>query len=207
VDRLALSVLLGYIIGSIPTAYVLVRWKSRVDIRKTGSGNVGTLNSFLVTRSWSVGAIVLIVDLLKGSGAVLVGSLVGGGTAIAAVSAGISAILGHIFPIWLEFRGGKGLAPAAGAVLAIIWVVVPVWMFFWLCSFAVMRNTDPANAFASVIVLALAAGIPPEVYAHFAGLYDAGVLRWFVVLVMGIILLRHVVPVKEYFAIRKMRVR
>ena len=202
-DRIALGVLLGYVIGSFPTAYLLVRWKSRMDIRNAGSGNVGTVNSFLVTRSWVVGGAVLTVDLVKGMCATALGTSLGGGTAIAGAAAGVATVLGHNYPVWLRFHGGRGLAPAAGAVLIMQWLIVPLWCLAWLCSFAALRSVNPANALASMILLVLAAGVPPEYSSRLLGGADITVLRGFTIILMGLILLRHVEPVRDFFAGRK----
>src|SRR5512140_1590079 len=108
----------GYLLGSFPTAYILVRWKSKTDIRMVGSGNVGGLNSYVVTKSKALAAIVVLIDALKGVAAVLIAPLITGDSFIFMAAAGIGAVLGHNFPVWLRFKGGRGLATAAG-VLAI----------------------------------------------------------------------------------------
>lgn len=201
--RIALSVFLGYVIGSFPTAYLLVRWKSRVDIRMVGSGNVGTLNSFLVTRSWLVGGIVLIIDMLKGAGAALVGAELTDGSMLSAGLAGTAAIVGHNYPIWLALRGGRGLAPAAGAALVVCWLIVPVWLVLWALAYVVLRSINQANAVASGLLLFAGAVVPPELFDSPLGGTDAGIIRWFTVAIMGVILLRHGEALKELFTKRE----
>ena len=108
----------GYLLGSFPTAYLMVRLKSRVDIRKAGSGNVGTLNSFMVTKSKGVGVVVLLLDLLKGVAAVTIAPLFGASDPfLAQTVAGAAAVAGHNFPVWLGGKGGRGLATGAGVML------------------------------------------------------------------------------------------
>src|SRR5512147_2237624 len=109
----------GYLIGSVPWAFILVRLRSNRDIRKEGSGNVGTLNSYVVTGSRKVGVAVLLLDLAKGFAAAEFGRMVGGGDFSTAAVGLLAAILGHNYPVWLRFKGGRGLAPAAGGMLAI----------------------------------------------------------------------------------------
>ena len=201
--RIALTVFLGYVVGSFPTAYLLVRWKSRIDIRNVGSGNVGTLNSFLVTRSWLVGGIVLVADILKGAGAALIAAGLANGSMLHAALAGISATAGHNYPVWLGFRGGRGLAPAAGAALVVYWLIVPAWLVLWTVSFAFMRSVNLANAMASGLLLFAGAVVPAEAYGCFGGGPDNGLIRWFTVALMGVILLRHRDPLKEFCAQRK----
>jgi acyl phosphate:glycerol-3-phosphate acyltransferase len=195
--RIALCLILGYLVGSFPTAYLLVRWKSRLDIRNAGSGNVGTLNSFLVTRSWIVGASVLVVDCLKGAGAVFLGSMLGDGQLLLPAAAGAGAVVGHNYPVWLGFRGGKGLAPAAGVMAVLCWPVIPVWLLLWCAAFALVRSIDPANTIASGLILVLAAVLPlPSSVAWMLGT-EGDILRVCVVIVMSVILLRHIAPLKR----------
>jgi len=203
VGRIALTVFLGYVVGSFPTAYLLVRWKSRIDIRNVGSGNVGTLNSFLVTRSWLVGGIVLAADILKGAGAATIGAWLADGSMLHAALAGIGAIAGHNYPVWLAFRGGRGLAPATGAALVVCWWIVPLWLVLWAVAFAFLRSVNPANAMASGLLLLAGAVVPPEAYENFGGGPDTGLIRWFTVAMMGVILLRHRDPLKEFFRKKK----
>ena len=201
--RIALTVLIGYVAGSFPTAYLLVRWKSRIDIRNVGSGNVGTLNSYLVTRSWLVGGIVLVADILKGAGAALIAAGLANGSMLHAALGGISATAGHNYPVWLAFRGGRGLAPAAGAALVVYWLIVPAWLVLWAVSFAFIRSVNPANAMASGLLLFAGAVVPAEAYGCFGGGPDNGFIRWFTVALMGVILLRHKDPLKEFCTQRK----
>jgi acyl phosphate:glycerol-3-phosphate acyltransferase len=106
------AVTLGYLVGSIPFAYLLSRRRG-IDLRRAGSGNVGASN---VLRTTGVGAAVLamMLDGVKGTLAVLMAQLLSAGP-IATVAAAFASILGHVYPVWLRFRGGKGVATAAGA--------------------------------------------------------------------------------------------
>jgi glycerol-3-phosphate acyltransferase PlsY len=109
---------LSYLLGSIPFGYLLVRGLRGEDVRQTGSGNIGATN---VSRtSPLLGVFTLALDGLKGGGAVwLAGRLFPGNLKLAAVAA-LLAILGHVFPLWLRFRGGKGVATGIGAFLVLI---------------------------------------------------------------------------------------
>jgi glycerol-3-phosphate acyltransferase PlsY len=115
----------GYLIGTFPTADLVTRLATRgaVDIRSVGSGNPGGFNTMQsVGTAW--GVVVILVDLLKGAVAALVGWAIGGTPgAYAGATAGIA---GHIFPVWTGFRGGKGVATSAGAVLAVFPIFFPV---------------------------------------------------------------------------------
>jgi acyl phosphate:glycerol-3-phosphate acyltransferase len=107
-----LLVVAGYLLGSIPFAYLLARNWGGVDVRRSGSGNVGAANVFRTT-SISLALAVMALDAAKGSAAVLVAQGAGGGDG-ARAAAGCAALLGHIYPVWLGFKGGKGVAPAFG---------------------------------------------------------------------------------------------
>jgi glycerol-3-phosphate acyltransferase PlsY len=127
--RAALDIAAAYVIGSFPTAFLLVRWLRGADIRSVESGSVGALNAFRTTGAGWVGWTVLVVDVLKG---VLAVALAGAGAGInlqAVVAA--AAVAGHNWPLWLRGRGGKGLATAAGACTIVTPVAVPVWGLLW----------------------------------------------------------------------------
>ncbi|MGE3843996.1 MAG: glycerol-3-phosphate 1-O-acyltransferase PlsY [Vicinamibacterales bacterium] len=107
------AMLLGYALGSVPIAWLAVRWASGQDLRRVGSGNIGATNAGRAS-GWRLAFVVASVDGLKGSAAVALGTALAGGTAAGSV-AGLGAVVGHLFPVWLLFHGGKGVATAAGA--------------------------------------------------------------------------------------------
>ena len=124
---MVITIIIGYFLGSIPVGYLIVNAKTGGDIRKTGSGGTGATN---VSRRAGKGAgiLTLALDALKGSAAVIIATAVVGDTNHAAWwigIAGIAAMLGHIFPVWLGFRGGKGVATGVGVFL----VLAPVAVF------------------------------------------------------------------------------
>ena len=106
-----LAVLLGYLTGSVPFAYLLAR-RAGIDVRTAGSGNVGAANVLRTTGAWR-GVIVMALDVTKGVAAVALAYVLAGSAALAAVT-GAAAVVGHIYPVWLRFHGGKGVAVAAG---------------------------------------------------------------------------------------------
>ncbi len=146
-----LAILIGYLFGSIPVAYIIVRLSSRRDIRLEGSGNVGALNSFQVTRKKWVGIAVLLFDVCKGAAAVVVAShLEQSGYTIQAL-AGLSAILGHIFNIWLRFHGGRGLATALGVMLLLGWIFPLIWCLLWSVTYTIWRDVHGGNVVATIL--------------------------------------------------------
>ena len=203
-ERLALAALVGYILGSIPTAYLVVRWKSQVDIRTAGSGNVGTLNAFEVTKSKAVAGIVLLVDFFKGLAAVVLASEVFGPAPDPGSLAALGSVIGHNFPVWLRGKGGRGLATAAGGALLTFWGVIPAWGLFWVLAFGLIRQVNPASAVACLLTVATVLASP----ALLPGGERLGALSpgCFTVLLMSVILLRLIEPVRSYlYALKRQR--
>ena len=102
------AILIGYVVGSLPIGYLVAQRASGIDLRRVGSGNVGATNVYR-TAGLSRALVVMLADMAKGAAAVMVA---GGGAS--AVAAGVGAVIGHIYPVWLQFRGGKGVATASG---------------------------------------------------------------------------------------------
>lgn len=125
----------AYLLGSIPTAYLLVKLKLGVDIREHGSGNVGSTNSMRVAGKLT-GVLVFIIDALKGAAPVFAARLIGGD--VMAVCAGAAAFLGHLYPLWLGFRGGKGVAVSIGIAIVLTpylaLITFAVWFVLLLAS-------------------------------------------------------------------------
>ena len=178
----ALAVAVGYLLGSVPFSFWLARRRG-VDLRHAGSGNVGAANVLRTAGgAYAVGAVCL--DALKGMLAVLIAQRLTGELA-APVAAGVAAIIGHVYPVWLGFHGGKGVATAAGAfaVLAPVAVAVATGVFLvvvWTTRYVSLGSTAASVALAvatmmigdfprSVVLGAVAAAII-VVYRHRANL-------------------------------------
>jgi glycerol-3-phosphate acyltransferase PlsY len=201
---IALAGLLGYLIGSIPTAYLLVRVARRTDIRGAGSGNVGALNSLQVTGSPVIGAVVLLVDVAKGVAAVLAARWVGGGDFATAALAGVAAVFGHNYPVWLGLKGGRGLATAAGVFAIIAWPVIAGWILCWLPAYAFLRRVNPASAVASTALMIVALAAPHHsLSALLPATVAPGQLVLLVVAMMLVILSRLIEPFDRFLEERK----
>lgn len=125
------AIAFGYLLGSVPFAFVLARRWRGIDIRFTGSGNVGAAN-VLRTSGVRAALLVMALDACKGAGSVLLVQRWAAGDA-ASAAAGLAAIIGHIYPVWLRFRGGKGVATAAGVFSVLTpWAMLPVIAVFVL---------------------------------------------------------------------------
>ena len=146
------TAILGYLLGSIPFGLVLTRLAGQGDIRRMGSGNIGATN-VLRTGSKGLAALTLLFDVGKGLAAAAIAQR---WASQAALVAGLCAILGHMFPVWLGFRGGKGVATALGVLMALAWPVALVAALIWLAVAFCSRYSSLAALIASVASAAIA---------------------------------------------------
>jgi glycerol-3-phosphate acyltransferase PlsY len=142
----AAALVLGYLLGSIPFGVVLTRLAGLGDIRSVGSGNIGATN-VLRTGHKGLAAFTLLLDGLKGTVAALAGAAVG---PAAALAAGLGAFLGHLFPVWLSFRGGKGVATYLGVLAALHWPSAVAFALVWLACAALTRMSSVSALAASL---------------------------------------------------------
>ena len=138
--------LLGYLLGSIPFGVLLTRFGGAGDLRAIGSGNIGATN-VLRTGRRGLAAATLVLDALKGTGAVLLAEWLVPGSAILGA---IGAFLGHLYPVWLGFRGGKGVATLLGIVAALHWPCGLVYAVVWLGLLAALRISSVAGMAAAL---------------------------------------------------------
>lgn len=155
-SELALALLAAYLIGSVPTGFLLVRWRSGVDVRTVGSGNIGATN---VARAAGkgIGLLVLLLDLGKGLLAVRLVApwLVPQLALTGQLACGLWAVLGHSVPVWLRFRGGKGVATTIGVLLGAMPLVAALCLGVWLACFVIWRYVSVASL-AAALTLPLA---------------------------------------------------
>ena len=189
-----LSIPLAYLLGSIPFGYLLVRIFRHEDIRATGSGNIGATN---VARSGAkgLGILTLLLDALKGFLAVVIAQHIAEPHGFPqaydiAVAAGVAAVLGHCFPVWLRFRGGKGVATALGVFFAL----VPLTTVFYLLGvFIIIVLLTRYISLASIVAAALFPFFAlPHAPAHTP------------ILVIGYILIPFIVILKHHQNIRRL---
>ena len=176
----------GYVLGSIPFGLVLTRLAGYGDIRKIGSGNIGATN-VLRTGNKPLAAAVLVLDAGKGAIAAALGWMLLGWEF--GVVAGVAAFVGHLYPVWLGFKGGKGVATGLGTFLAISWPIFIGMALAWLFGALVFRRSS-MGALAAFAVLPLLTGI-------FNGQADASSVPlpyWFIILgfaLAGIVFYKH----------------
>jgi len=140
------ALIFGYLCGSIPFGILLTRLTGGPDLRATGSGNIGATNVLRTGRK-GLAAATLLGDMLKGTAAVLITEYFFGHDF--AIAAGVGAFLGHLFPVWLRFRGGKGVATNIGVLIGLAWPAAIVFCALWLVVAAFSRYSSLAALVAS----------------------------------------------------------
>jgi len=149
----AAALVFGYLCGSIPFGFLLTRLAGAPDIRTIGSGNIGATNVLRTGRKW-LAAATLIGDMLKGTAAVAIAKATLGHDA--AICAALGAFLGHLFPVWLGFKGGKGVATFIGLLLGFgLWVPLLAFCAIWLAIAFASRYSSLAALIASAVTPAV----------------------------------------------------
>jgi glycerol-3-phosphate acyltransferase PlsY len=145
----ALALACGYLLGSVPFGLVLTRLAGTPDIRSIGSGNIGATNVLRTGRK-SLAAATLAGDMLKGTIAVLIMSWLRGPEH--AMLAGLGAFLGHLFPVWLRFKGGKGVATYIGILLGLAWPAALAFGLVWIVVAVICRYSSLAGLVAAALM-------------------------------------------------------
>lgn len=176
-----LTAVFSYLLGSIPFGYLLVRTFRGEDVRQSGSGNIGATN---VSRtSPALGVLTLILDAAKGGAAVLLTRALFPGEHLVAVLAALCAILGHVFPVWLHFRGGKGVATGLGSFL----VLVPKAILLMVAVFVLVVMIFRYVSLASIISVALLPLLAWQMKLYF----DTPLVLGFMTAASGLIIAKH----------------
>jgi len=142
------ALLIGYLLGSIPFGLILTRLAGTADLRAIGSGNIGATN-VLRTGHKGLAAATLVCDVLKGTVAVILCGYYGGPDA--AMLAALGAFLGHLFPVWLNFRGGKGVAVYIGVLIGLFWPAAVVFCVLWAATALTSRYSSLSALVASFV--------------------------------------------------------
>lgn len=145
---LIVALLIGYLFGSVPFGLVLTKLAGTQDLRSIGSGNIGATNVLRTGRK-GLAAATLIFDMLKGTAAVVLAGYLDGPNA--AMVAGLGAFLGHLYPIWLKFKGGKGVATYIGVLIGLFWPAAVVFGAVWLAAAFTTRYSSLAALVAAVV--------------------------------------------------------
>jgi glycerol-3-phosphate acyltransferase PlsY len=145
---LVVAFLLGYLLGSIPFGLILTKLAGTRDLRSIGSGNIGATNVLRTGRK-GLAAATLLLDMLKGTAAVVIAGTFDGPNA--AMLAALGAFLGHLFPVWLKFKGGKGVAVYIGVLLGLFWPAALVFCVIWLATAFTSRYSSLSALVASFV--------------------------------------------------------
>jgi glycerol-3-phosphate acyltransferase PlsY len=166
---------LGYLCGSVPFGLLLTRLAGTADLRSIGSGNIGATNVLRTGRK-DLAAATLALDALKGVAAVLVANAAFGGRA--SLAAAVGAFLGHLYPVWIGFRGGKGVATFLGCLIGVAWQAAIVFALVWLAVAAVTRYSSAAALAASLVA--------PLALFYWLGRFEPGLVFGFLALLLWI---------------------
>jgi acyl phosphate:glycerol-3-phosphate acyltransferase len=162
---LPIEIVAAYLVGSVPFALLLSRrWGAR-DLRRIGSGNLGAAN-VLRASGVTAGVLVAMLDILKGAVSVMLAQRLSGDTAGSA-AAGVAAIVGHVYPVWLRFRGGKGVATACGVFSVLTPLAVPPALAIFIATVWVTKYISLGSVMASIAlpVIAYVSEAPPSIVA------------------------------------------
>ena len=189
VFSIAVIILVGYLIGSVPAGYLAGRIVG-IDIRKVGSGNIGATNVLRILGK-RYGYPVFLFDFLKGVAAVEMSILIfdrchpGASRELCAILGGVASVIGHSYPVWLSFKGGKGVATSVGVLFALIPFAALSFGMVWIATFLTSR-------YVSVASIAAATALPVTVGALlYVGQLNKPVLLYFSICLAAIVIVRH----------------
>ncbi|MFP4368850.1 MAG: glycerol-3-phosphate acyltransferase [Candidatus Kapaibacterium sp.] len=194
-----LALVLPYLVGSIPSALIIVRYFSKKDLGMEGSRNIGAMNSYEVTKKKHIGILVLLADAAKGIAAVLIAKALSYDMSIA-LAAVPAAVLGHNFSIYLKFRGGRGLATALGGMLILSPAAPVLWIAMWLVGFFVIKKHVHVGNITATVISPILLFYAPDFFIYnliILDFYRLDEYRMAFAAICFLIMLRHIVPLKE----------
>lgn len=195
-----ISIIVGYFIGSFPSAFLLVKLTAKKDIRKEGTGVTGTFNTFEVTQSKVVGISVLVLDLLKGVATILIVNFLFGNNFTTSAIAACSAIIGHNYPIWLKFKGGRGLAITAGVMLVLGWIYIVAWIVMFGISYSIYKKLHLSNIIATILSPIVLILTPEKILKYILPAYiDKSNFLYLALCVCALLLISHIDQIKLLF--------
>lgn len=193
-----ISSLLGYLFGSIPTAYIVLKKAKGIDVTQSGTGNVGAMNSYEVSGSKKLGILVFVVDFLKGVIPVLIIlQLFGPKFSFAGLTL-IFSIFAHCFNPWLNFKGGRGLATSAGGSVVIAPLLLVIWIIIWLVFYLIKKDILIANIFATILTL-ITVLLGSNFYLEYSAIADKKINELVMLssIVLILIFIKHIGPLNE----------
>ncbi|MGB9664568.1 MAG: glycerol-3-phosphate acyltransferase [Ignavibacteria bacterium] len=204
--KILILFLVSYLLGSIPTAYILMKLVKGIDIRKAGSGNVGGMNTYEVSGSKLLGFIVFMVDFAKGFVAVQIAKNYFPESFLIIGLSTFFVVFGHCFSVWISFKGGRGLATAFGSTITFVPAAFFIWAVIWVFVYLKNKDIHLGNIWATIST-------------YFLLLINFGYLKRFlypatenyfeylliVTLVLGIIFIKHIESLKELISKSKLK--
>lgn len=193
------SALIGYLLGSFPTAYLLLKKSHGIDITKNGSGNVGAMNSYEVSNSKRIGLYVFLLDALKGWLSSFIAFHFFGETFLVAMIALIASVFAHCYSPWLKFKGGRGLATSAGGSFFISPPVLLVWGLNWIAIYLFSKSIHLGN-FMATIFTAIGVFLFPQLLIKYSFIAPASIHEFSitVAMLMFIIFTKHILPMRDF---------
>jgi glycerol-3-phosphate acyltransferase PlsY len=190
--------ILGYLVGSIPFAYLLTRKVAKVDIRNAGSGNVGGYNAYVVTQSKGMGLLVIVLDCAKGLIAVQASLWLVPSAYLSLAMALLGALAGHNYSFWLGFKGGRGLATAAGGMLLLGPSYVVIWSVVWLVAKKLRCDILTSNLVAILVTPAILWAMPWSLVRIWTVVQvESGTFLFFGCILSVVLLLSHFDAVRD----------
>jgi acyl phosphate:glycerol-3-phosphate acyltransferase len=203
-----LSSLIGYFLGSIPSAYLLLKKVKNIDITTEGTGNVGAMNAYEVSRSRLFGFLVLITDAVKGLLSVYIILLIMPYGFVYPALSLFFAVFGHCFNPWLKFKGGRGLAAAAGGAALLFPFVLLIWVIIWVIVYAMKKDIIFANVWATLMSLIIIYTSSGVAYKYsFPKADTVASLIIFSTAILMLIFIKHLEPLKEILENKKFFLR
>lgn len=204
--NILIAVVIGYLLGSFPTAYVLLKKYKKVDITKSGSQNVGALNSYEVSESKLIGLIVLLSDAFKGFLTVYILKMFAPGEFLIPAAGLASAVFAHCYSPWIKFKGGRGLATAAGGAAYLSPLILLLWGILWLIAFIFRKDVHVGNIMATILTLALVFS-SSEILMKYSFPPASNSIEFMipVSIMLFIIILKHWKPLLEWFGKQKVK--
>jgi len=193
-----ISSTIGYLLGSFPSAFILLKKIKGTDITNEGSGNVGAMNSFEVSNSKMIGISVFLLDFLKGIASVLIPKFIFPDEFIYPAISLLFAVFSHCYNPWLNFKGGRGLSTAAGGAAFLFPFLLAVWAVIWAIVYVMRKNIILANISSTIISLFAVFGTSDIAVKYaFPRPENSGLLVLVSSTVLIIIFIRHIEPLKE----------
>lgn len=193
---ISLFTIVFYLIGSVPTAYIVLKLFHKKDITNEGSGNVGAMNSYEVTGSKKTGIIVFVFDFLKGIIPVCITAYYTGFDINLLLIPFTALVAGHNFSIWLKFKGGRGLATAAGILIPLNYWLVVIWCGLFLLMNLIKKNVHIGNSVATILLpfVLLILNSQGLSSSHLPGVPN-GIFNIFVSVICILVLMKHIFPI------------